>query len=66
MSASHPACVYVGYDERLLTVEGALGLPFVVRSDPNILFDDSKPMETVNRQLIRAKLNYAEVSGGEG
>ena len=33
-----------------------------LRSDEKILFDDSQPMETVNRQLIRAKLNYAEVS----
>lgn len=30
------------------------------RTDEKILFDDSQPMETVNRQLIRAKLNYAE------
>ncbi|KPV75811.1 uncharacterized protein RHOBADRAFT_35572 [Rhodotorula graminis WP1] len=30
------------------------------RTDPNVLFDDSQPMEHVNRKLIRAKLNYAE------
>lgn len=37
-----------------------------LRSDEKILFDDSQPMETVNRQLIRAKLNYAEVSTRRG
>lgn len=30
-------------------------------SDPNTFFDASKPMETINRQLIRANMNYAEV-----
>ncbi|BGP45936.1 hypothetical protein JCM10450v2_001771 [Rhodotorula kratochvilovae] len=30
------------------------------RTDPKVLFDDSQPMEYVNRSLIRAKLNYAE------
>ena len=44
--------------ERVLTLRPQPPL----RSDEKILFDDSQPMETVNRQLIRAKLNYAEVS----
>lgn len=35
------------------------------RSDDKILFDNSQPMENVNRQLIRAKLNYAEVGSRE-
>ncbi|GAA6029222.1 hypothetical protein JCM8097_003575 [Rhodosporidiobolus ruineniae] len=30
------------------------------RTDPNVLFDASKPMADFNPQLIRAKLNYAE------
>jgi len=30
------------------------------RTDPDVLFDDSRPMEEVNPRLIRAKLNYAE------
>lgn len=45
--------------ERVLTLRPRSPL----RSDEKILFDDSQPMETVNRQLIRAKLNYAEVNG---
>ncbi|BGP29974.1 hypothetical protein JCM10296v2_001726 [Rhodotorula toruloides] len=30
------------------------------RTDPSTFFDASKPMETINRQLIRANMNYAE------
>ncbi|GAA5890294.1 hypothetical protein JCM16303_005322 [Sporobolomyces ruberrimus] len=30
------------------------------RTDDKVLFDDTQPMDTVNPNLIRAKLNYAE------
>lgn len=51
----------VGERERDAALTDSPPLPFWLNSDDKVLFDDTQPMDTVNPQLIRANVNYAEV-----